>query len=108
LIPPETVLRLHSDSNLGPRLPPLTPRPSSPTPPPTPKGVEPGRVYIKIASTWEGVEACRRLQKQGIDCNMTLLFSFGQVGVVWLGVQRGGSGGRASTATWRYCSARRG
>lgn len=42
------------------------------------KGVEPGRVYIKIASTWEGVEACRRLQKQGIDCNMTLLFSFGQ------------------------------
>lgn len=42
------------------------------------KGVEPGRVYIKIASTWEGVEACRRLQREGIDTNMTLLFSFGQ------------------------------
>jgi hypothetical protein len=36
-------------------------------------------VYIKIASTWEGIEACRRLQRQGVDCNMTLLFSFGQV-----------------------------
>lgn len=42
------------------------------------KGVDPNRVYIKIASTWEGVEACRKLQRQGIDCNMTLLFSFGQ------------------------------
>lgn len=45
------------------------------------KGVDPKRVYIKIASTWEGIEACRRLQKQGIDTNMTLLFSFAQVGV---------------------------
>mmetsp|Transcript_26344 Transcript_26344/g.67049 ORF Transcript_26344/g.67049 Transcript_26344/m.67049 type:complete len:367 (-) Transcript_26344:545-1645(-) len=42
------------------------------------KGVDPKRIYIKIASTWEGIEACRKLQKQGIDCNMTLLFSFAQ------------------------------
>lgn len=42
------------------------------------KGIDPKRVYIKIASTWEGIEACRRLQRQGIDCNMTLLFSFAQ------------------------------
>jgi len=43
------------------------------------KGIGPERLYIKLASTWEGVEACRRLQQQGVDCNMTLLFSFGQV-----------------------------
>ncbi len=43
------------------------------------KGVDPSRVYIKIASTWEGIEACRRLEQEGINCNMTLLFSFGQV-----------------------------
>jgi transaldolase len=43
------------------------------------RGINPDRLYIKLASTWEGVEACRRLQKQGVDCNMTLLFSFGQV-----------------------------
>jgi hypothetical protein len=43
------------------------------------RGIGPDRVYIKLASTWEGVEACRKLQKQGVDCNMTLLFSFGQV-----------------------------
>ncbi|MEW5304343.1 MAG: hypothetical protein WDW36_006960 [Sanguina aurantia] len=36
------------------------------------------RVYIKIASTWEGIEACRVLEAQGIKCNMTLLFSFAQ------------------------------
>jgi transaldolase len=42
------------------------------------RGIGPDRVYIKLASTWEGVEACRKLQKQGVDCNMTLLFSFGQ------------------------------
>eukprot|EP00958_Prasinococcus_capsulatus_P006277 scaffold600_cov385-Prasinococcus_capsulatus_cf.AAC.10 len=44
------------------------------------KGVTdaPDRVYIKIASTWEGIEACRILEKQGIKTNMTLLFSFAQ------------------------------
>ncbi len=43
------------------------------------RGIELHRIYIKLASTWEGVEACRRLEKQGINCNMTLLFSFAQV-----------------------------
>ena len=43
------------------------------------KGYNPSRIYIKLASTWEGIEACRRLEKQGINCNMTLLFSFAQV-----------------------------
>lgn len=43
------------------------------------KGIEAERLYIKIASTWEGIRACEILQKQGIDCNMTLLFSFAQV-----------------------------
>ncbi|KAK9827641.1 hypothetical protein WJX81_002241 [Elliptochloris bilobata] len=42
------------------------------------KGIEPSRLYIKIASTWEGIRACEALQKQGINCNMTLLFSFAQ------------------------------
>ncbi len=36
------------------------------------------RVLIKIASTWEGIKACEDLQKEGISCNMTLLFSFAQ------------------------------
>ena len=43
------------------------------------KGIDPSRVYIKIASTWEGIEACRRLERQGVNCNLTLLFSFAQV-----------------------------
>eukprot|EP00775_Hariotina_reticulata_P006112 gene6112-6350_t len=42
------------------------------------RGIGPDRVYIKLASTWEGIQACKKLQKQGVDCNMTLLFSFGQ------------------------------
>ncbi|KAH7619673.1 hypothetical protein Ndes2526B_g06654 [Nannochloris sp. 'desiccata'] len=41
-------------------------------------GFDPSRIYIKIAATWEGIRACERLQKEGIDCNMTLLFSFAQ------------------------------
>ncbi|WP_431275354.1 transaldolase [Variovorax ureilyticus] len=36
------------------------------------------RVLIKIASTWEGIEAARRLEQKGIHCNLTLLFSFAQ------------------------------
>ncbi len=36
------------------------------------------RVLIKIASTWEGIQAARILQAEGIKCNMTLLFSLGQ------------------------------
>ena len=36
------------------------------------------RVLIKIASTWEGIKAAEQLQKEGINCNLTLLFSFPQ------------------------------
>jgi transaldolase len=36
------------------------------------------RVLIKIASTWEGIEAARRLEAKGIHTNLTLLFSFAQ------------------------------
>jgi transaldolase len=38
-------------------------------------GVDRARVLIKLASTWEGVRAAEVLQKDGINCNMTLLFS---------------------------------
>ena len=42
------------------------------------QGIERGRVLIKIASTWEGINAAEQLQKEGIRCNMTLLFSLPQ------------------------------
>jgi len=42
------------------------------------EGVPVDRVLIKIASTWEGIEAARRLQQRGINTNLTLLFSFCQ------------------------------
>ena len=41
-------------------------------------GVERERVLVKLASTWEGVRAARMLEREGIHCNMTLLFSFAQ------------------------------
>jgi transaldolase len=41
-------------------------------------GISRERVLIKIASTWEGIKACEILQKEGINCNMTLLFSLAQ------------------------------
>jgi transaldolase len=41
-------------------------------------GVSKDRVLIKIASTWEGIKASEILEKQGIRCNLTLLFSFAQ------------------------------
>src|SRR5208337_929732 len=42
------------------------------------KGVARERVLIKIASTWEGIRAAELLEKDGIHCNLTLLFSFAQ------------------------------
>ncbi len=42
------------------------------------QGIERERVLIKIASTWEGIMAAEQLQKEGIKCNMTLLFSLPQ------------------------------
>jgi transaldolase len=41
-------------------------------------GVGKDRVLIKLASTWEGVKAGEILEKEGINCNLTLLFGFGQ------------------------------
>lgn len=41
-------------------------------------GVDRERVLIKLATTWEGIQACRILQNDGIRCNMTLLFSLPQ------------------------------
>ncbi|WP_116364492.1 transaldolase [Parahaliea mediterranea] len=37
-----------------------------------------GRILIKIAATWEGIRAAEQLEKEGINCNLTLLFGFGQ------------------------------
>src|SRR5271167_1286819 len=42
------------------------------------KGVARERILIKIASTWEGIRAAELLEKEGIHCNLTLLFSFAQ------------------------------
>jgi transaldolase len=42
------------------------------------KGVDSNRVLIKIASTWEGINAAKELEKEGIHCNLTLLFSLVQ------------------------------
>lgn len=41
-------------------------------------GVDTDRVMIKIAATWEGIQAARVLEREGIACNLTLLFSFTQ------------------------------
>lgn len=42
------------------------------------EGVSKDRILIKIASTWEGIQAAKVLEEQGINCNLTLLFSFAQ------------------------------
>src|ERR1700745_3960103 len=42
------------------------------------KGVARERILIKIASTWEGIQAANELEQGGIHCNLTLLFSFAQ------------------------------
>jgi len=41
-------------------------------------GIARERVLIKLASTWEGIQAAHALQREGINCNMTLLFAFCQ------------------------------
>lgn len=41
-------------------------------------GISKDRVLIKAASTWEGIKAAEELEKEGINCNLTLLFSFAQ------------------------------
>ncbi|GGD43454.1 transaldolase [Pseudoxanthomonas indica] len=42
------------------------------------RGIARDRILIKVASTWEGVEAARQLQAEGIDCNLTLIFNRAQ------------------------------
>lgn len=42
------------------------------------EGIDKSRILIKIASTWEGIKASEILQKEGINCNLTLLFSLAQ------------------------------
>jgi transaldolase len=42
------------------------------------KGIDKRRLLIKIASTWEGIEAAKVLEQEGIECNLTLLFSLMQ------------------------------
>ena len=42
------------------------------------EGIHIDRVLIKIAATWEGIEAARQLERRGIHTNLTLLFSFAQ------------------------------
>ena len=41
-------------------------------------GIANDRILIKLASTWEGIRAAEILEKEGINCNLTLLFSFAQ------------------------------
>ena len=41
-------------------------------------GIDRSRILIKLASTWEGIKAAEELEKNGIKCNLTLLFSFAQ------------------------------
>lgn len=41
-------------------------------------GIPRERILIKVASTWEGIRAAERLEREGIHCNLTLLFSFAQ------------------------------
>ena len=42
------------------------------------RGIDKSRILIKIAGTWEGIRAAEVLQKEGIDCNITLIFSLAQ------------------------------
>jgi transaldolase len=39
------------------------------------RGVSKDKILIKVAATWEGIEAARQLQAEGIDCNLTLIFN---------------------------------
>jgi transaldolase len=42
------------------------------------RGIDRDRILIKLAATWEGIQAAAILQKEGIDCNLTLVFSLAQ------------------------------
>lgn len=47
------------------------------------RGIDTSRIYIKVASTWAGVQACKALEAEGINCNCTLIFSFAQARTSW-------------------------
>lgn len=42
------------------------------------EGIDASRVLLKIAATWEGIQAVRELERQGLRCNVTLMFNFTQ------------------------------
>jgi len=42
------------------------------------EGIDRERILIKVASTWEGIQAATKLQKEGINCNLTLMFCLAQ------------------------------
>ncbi|OEH78210.1 uncharacterized protein LOC34622357 [Cyclospora cayetanensis] len=42
------------------------------------KGIDKDRILIKVAATWEGIQAAKQLKREGINCNITLLFSLCQ------------------------------
>lgn len=42
------------------------------------QGIDKSRILIKLAATWQGIRAAEELEKEGINCNLTLLFSFAQ------------------------------
>ena len=42
------------------------------------KGIEKDRILVKVAATWEGIEAAKVLEQEGISCNLTLIFSLAQ------------------------------
>ncbi len=42
------------------------------------QGVDRSRILIKLAATWQGIKAAEQLEREGIHCNLTLLFSFAQ------------------------------
>ena len=42
------------------------------------KGIEKERILVKVAATWEGIEAAKVLEQEGIACNLTLIFSLAQ------------------------------
>jgi len=40
------------------------------------KGISRNRILVKLAATWEGIQAAKKLKKAGINCNMTLIFNY--------------------------------
>ncbi|MCS3432671.1 transaldolase [Klebsiella sp. BIGb0407] len=42
------------------------------------QGIDKSRILIKLAATWQGIRAAEELEREGINCNLTLLFSFAQ------------------------------